>query len=274
MSAPKILELSERGIWIYRDADSISSIKPFPLLNRVRPTKDSKLEAFFEKLGDDIEKHGCKSMRVSSFLDQFSVRKRTARNLEIVKGNLKSKGFYTLPQYSNELKTGSTLRIYNYPIIQLGELFDREKDLEDYVEQHELYKGLKIDTVERQHSPKGTKDKLDFRGTFEDTYAVIELKHRGGGKSAVEQVLRYAGLLMREFPDRKIRTILVTGIQNRETELAIRGMRPEQRHLFEWYLYKYHKDTNHFEFVRVKFAANDSETFCELRCPIHCVGNS
>ena len=51
---------------------------------------------------------------------------------------------------------------------------------------------------------------------------VLELKNRGGGKSAVEQVLRYSGLLKAEDPNQKIRKILVTGIQNYETALAIK----------------------------------------------------
>ena len=35
------------------------------------------------------------------------------------------------------------------------------------------------------------------------------------------------------------------------TALAIRGMKKEQRELFEWYLYKYHKSSNIFGFSRV-----------------------
>ena len=80
---------------------------------------------------------------------------------------------------------------------------------------------------------------------------VLELKNAGGGKSAVEQVLRYAGLLKTEFPNHTIRQILVTGVQNYETALAIRGKQKEQRELFEWYLYKYHKSINHFELIKV-----------------------
>ena len=107
-----------------------------------------------------------------------------------------SRGFYTQPEYSNELKFGSNLRIYNYPVTQKGELFGNERELEEYVAKNELYKKLGINRVERQHSPRGTKDKLDFKGFCEgQEIAVLELKNRGGGKSAVEQVFRYAGFL-------------------------------------------------------------------------------
>ena len=36
-----------------------------------------------------------------------------------------------------------------------------------------------------------------------------------------------------------------------KTALAIKGMKAEERDLFEWYLYKYFKKENIFEFVRV-----------------------
>src|SRR5690606_20693876 len=91
----------------------------------------------------------------------------------------------------------------------------------------------------------------DFKGENTNETIVLELKNEGGGKSAVEQVLRYSWLLKVEFPDAKIRKILVTGIQNYETALAIKGMKAEERDNFEWYLYKYFKSENLFDFVRV-----------------------
>ena len=182
----------------------------------------------------DIEKSGYRTIKVSSLLDNFSIGKRSSKNAEYIKEQLKLKGLYTLPEYSNGLKLDSTLRIYNYPVRQLGNLFKSERELEDYVDKNELYKQLKIKTVIRQHSPKGTKDKLDFKGDCEnEDIVVLELKNRGGGKSAVEQVLRYAGLLSMEFPNRPIRKILVTGIHNYEIALEIKGMKKEQRERFE-----------------------------------------
>jgi hypothetical protein len=187
----------------------------------VKPTKEEKSTNFFEMVKKDIRKNGYRSIKVSTFLKNFQILKRTTKNIEFVKTELKNQGLYTLPEFSQELRLESTLRIYNYPVRQLGELFNSEKDLETYVEKNN------------------------------DEIVVLELKNAGGGKSAVEQVLRYAGLLKMEYPNRKIRQILVTGVQNYETALAIRGMLSDQRDLFEWYLYKFHKDLNHFEFVRI-----------------------
>ena len=250
----KVLELNSNGIWVYLSNDGKLPTAEASTKPRVRLTKESKVAFFFENLKNDIEEFGCKPLRVSKLLDYFSIKKRGLANLKVITDRLSSEKLYTLPKYSNELKSGSILRIYNYPVIQWGDLFPREKDLEDYVEKHELYKELKISNVLRQHRPKGTKDKLDFQGDCEDQKVVLELKNGSGGKSAVEQVLRYAGILRKQFPDTIIRMILVTGIQNRETELAISGMLPKQRDLFEWYLYKYHKDFDHFEFKELKWA--------------------
>lgn len=80
---------------------------------------------------------------------------------------------------------------------------------------------------------------------------VLELKNFGAGKSAVEQVLRYTGLLKLENSKSKIRTVLVTGIQNYETTLAINGMTKTQRKSFEWYLYKFDKSSNKLDLIRL-----------------------
>ena len=266
----KVLELNSNGIWVYLRKDIDLSVDEIPSNPRRRHTKESKLALFFENIKNDVQKFGCKSLKISRLLEQFSIKKRGSVNLKIITDRLSSEGLYTLPKYSNELKSGNILRIYNYPVIQWGDLFPREKDLEDYVEKHEFYKELKITNVLRQHRPKGTKDKLDFQGDCEDQKVVLELKNGSGGKSAVEQVLRYAGILRKEFPNTPVRTILVTGIQNRETELAINGMLPKQRDLFEWYLYKYHKDVDHFEFKRVELGVLDAGKKCESTCPVHC----
>lgn len=248
----KVLKYVGKGLWEEIDEKDVLTTDRIEQAKRTKHTPTSRLESFFESLIKGIEDNGYKTIKVSSLLQSFSVNKRSTKNVVTIKEQLLAKGLYTLPEYSNELKLESTLRIYNYPVRQLGNLFSKEEDLEKYVEKNSLYKQLNIKTVIRQHSPKGTKDRLDFKGDCEnEDIVVLELKNRGGGKSAVEQVLRYSALLTMEFPNRKIRQILVTGIQNYETALAIRGMLKEQRDLFEWYLYKYIKESNFFEFVKV-----------------------
>lgn len=248
----KVLKYVGKGLWEQIEESAVLKTDKIAPSKKVKSTSASRLEIFFEKVNSSIGDNGYRTIKVSSLLENFSINKRSSKNVQTIKEEFKARGLYTLPEYSNELKLESSIRIYNYPVRQLGNLFSKEIDLEKYVEKNSLYKQLNINTVVRQHSPKGTKDKLDFKGDCEnEDIVVLELKNAGGGKSAVEQVLRYAGLLAMEFPNRKIRQILVTGVQNYETALAIRGMLKEQRELFEWYLYKYIKDTNYFEFVKV-----------------------
>lgn len=248
----EILKYIGKRQWISIDEKDI--LPNDKILNKVKKklTKNDKINLFFENLAKDIKQNGYRTIKISTFLKNFEISKRSSKNTETLQQELKLRGYYTLPEYSLQLKLESTIKIYTYPVRQLGDLFSKEKELEDYVDKNKLYEKLNIKTVIRQHSPKGTKDKLDFKGeNANDEIIVLELKNAGGGKSAVEQVLRYAGLLKMEFPNCKIRQILVTGIQNYETALAIRGMQKEQRQLFEWYLYKYHKDINHFEFHKI-----------------------
>ena len=248
----EVLKYIGKGKWLHIDEKDLKSTDKFARIKKEKLTDEEKLNNYFENLSEDISKSGYRSTKVSTFLKNFGINKRSSKNTESVKAELKQRGIYTLPEYSQELKLESIIRIYNYPVRQLGDLFPSEKALEDYIDKNTLYKALNIKSVVRQHSPKGSKDKLDFKGDTEtEEIVVLELKNAGGGKSAVEQVLRYSGLLKMEFPTNTIRQILVTGIQNYETALAIRGMQIEQRNLFEWYLYKYHKNINHFEFCKV-----------------------
>lgn len=248
----EVLKYIGKGQWISIDEKDILPTDKIIKKDKIKLSKNDRIDLFFENLAKDIKQNGYRTIKISTLLKNFEISKRSSKNTETIKDELKLRGYYTLPEYSTQLKLESTIKIYTYPVRQLGDLFTKEKELEDYVDKNELYKNLNINTVIRQHSPKGTKDKLDFKGENDNNkIIVLELKNAGGGKSAVEQVLRYAGLLKMEFPNCKIRQILVTGIQNYETALAIRGMQKEQRLLFEWYLYKYHKDINHFEFQKV-----------------------
>jgi hypothetical protein len=257
-----ILKYVGKGQWKEIEEKDILPTDRIQKAKKSKPTSEDKIDMFLESVSKDIIKSGYRTTKVTTLLKGFGFSKRSSKNVTQIKDELKDRGYYTLPEYSNELKLESTIRIYNYPVRQLGELFASEKNLEDYVHKHHHYKKLKIKTVVRQHSPLGTKDRLDFKGQSElDEVVVLELKNAGGGKSAVEQVLRYSGLLQSEFPTVQIRQILVTGIQNYETALAIRGMRQEQRDTFEWYLYKYHKADDHFEFVRI----TDAEIFAQTK---------
>ncbi|MCD1119132.1 endonuclease NucS domain-containing protein [Chryseobacterium turcicum] len=218
----------------------------------IKKTQQEKLESFFDSLNKEIVKNGSKSIKVKTLVKNFGYSKRSIQNIMKINDELKSRGLFAQPEYSMDLKFESILRISSYPVKQLGDLFSSEKQLEDFFDTKKLYKKLDIKSVERQYSPNGSKDRLDFRGiTEEGEVVVLELKNFGGGKSAVEQVLRYTGLLKLENSKSKIRTVLVTGIQNYETTLAINGMTKTQRKSFEWYLYKFDKSSNKLDLIRL-----------------------
>lgn len=218
----------------------------------IKKTQQEKLESFFDSLNKEIVKNGSKSIKVKTLVKNFGYSKRSIQNIMKINDELKSRGLFAQPEYSMDLKFESILRISSYPVKQLGDLFSSEKQLEDFFDTKKLYKKLDIKSVERQYSPNGSKDRLDFRGiTEEGEVVVLELKNFGAGKSAVEQVLRYTGLLKLENSKSKIRTVLVTGIQNYETTLAINGMTKTQRKSFEWYLYKFDKSSNKLDLIRL-----------------------
>lgn len=110
---------------------------------------------------------------------------------------------------------------------------------------------INVHNIQQQYSSDRTKDKLDIFGETGDKNVVVELKNKGGGKSAVEQVLRYAGMLKQESPEKEVRKILITGIRSLATAKAIHGMRPEEKEQFEWYLYKYDKTEETITFERI-----------------------
>jgi RecB family endonuclease NucS len=145
------------------------------------------------------------------------------------------------------------IRIYNFPVEALGDLFKSESQLEDFVMNSKAFNQLGILEVENQYKPFNTKDRLDFKGIDkEKRQVVLELKNKEGGKTAVEQVLRYAGMLKQENPKAAVRKILVTGVRGVETAKAIHGMTKVQKEDFEWYLYDYNKETEKISFSKVE----------------------
>ena len=224
----KILEKIGKSLWkedqkIERQVKAKVKKKP-----KSRKSQEELRESFFKSVIAEVEKNGYRTIRVTTLMKKLSIGKRSENNVKKFRKELKIRGLYSLPIFTKELPLNSIIKLYSFPVLQLGELFEKEIELENYIEEKKLYHKLNIDTVDRQYSPSKTRDRLDFKGTAENEIIVLELKNEGGGKSAVEQVLRYSGLLKAENPDTKIRKILVTGIQNYETALAIQGMKNDE----------------------------------------------
>lgn len=250
------LQYLGKGLWVpANQADIRPDVKTIrvPASKKRANNRPTPQDDIFPEMEQAIERNGYRSIKLAMLLKRFGFQRKSAQRIDAINTTLRERGLYALPAITADMDTDANLKIYNYPVQQLGDVFDTEKDLEDFVFRSEAYTQLGIDAVTRQYSPNGTKDKMDFKGTnAANLNIVLELKNKGGGKSAVEQVLRYAGQLQKESPELTVRTILVTGIRNYETSLAISGMKPEQRESFEWYLYNYDKQAGTISFVRVQ----------------------
>jgi len=218
-----------------------SSIKP------VKKSDSKKISNY--KLS--IKRSGSRSIKLSKLLQDFGYKKIGSKNLIQIEENLKAHNLYCFPSITSNIKRESRVKIYNYPVRSLGDLFEREKDLEDYIDKNKAYKKLNIQSVKRQASPEGTKDKIDFLG-FEKNgkEVVVELKHYGGDKRAIEQVLRYAGILKKNRKT-EIRKILITGVVELSISEAIYGMEEKDKKYFEWYVYNWDKCKDNIKFERI-----------------------
>ena len=229
--------------------------------------------AIIEEFKATAHERGYKNITVSSLLARFGYQKRSSVNLAHITNTLAQEGLTVHPPISMALKLSQTIRIYTFPVEQLGDLFEdpetgtlstavnkqHERALEEYIERHQLFSHLGLSEPNRQYRPRHTQDRFDFLCLDDKkTAVVLELKHADGGKSAVEQVLRYLGMLRQEEPGRPARGILVTGVRDIHTAKALHGMTPEQQKMIEWYLYRYNRQTGDlsFELVTYDFIAH------------------
>ena len=245
----KILKQFAKGKW-KEDVSPKKVGKKKPKKRKLNTkSREELIDEFIKSIKKEVNGNGSKGITVARLFSRIGVKKRSTKTVDLLNSQLSSRGYFVSPEITMEISWKDSVIISQYPERKLGSLFLKERALEDYIDKHNLYTKLGIDTVERQYSPSGTRDRLDFLGKTDEQRIVLELKHKDGGKSAVEQVFRYAGYLKREHKD--IRKILVTGIQNRETALAIKGHSLDERKGFEWYLYNYNQESGELNFERI-----------------------
>jgi hypothetical protein len=234
---------------------------------KIKVTPAASRPAIIEEFKHSAHERGYKNITVTVLLARFGYLKRSEANLKLITAALAEHGLTVHPVLSMSLKLGQTIRIYSFPVEQLGDLFEdpetaptvavrqqRERALEEYIERHDLFVHLDLVKDCRQYSPKHTQDRFDFLcRDAAGTAVVLELKHAGGGKSAVEQVLRYLGMLRQEAPNRLARGILVTGVRDVDTAKALHGMTPAQQQLIDWFLYRYDRKTGALSFEKVDY---------------------
>jgi hypothetical protein len=234
---------------------------------KIKVTPAASRPAIIEEFKHAAHERGYKNITVTVLLARFGYLKRSETNLKLITAVLAEHGLTVHPALSMSLKLSQTIRIYSFPVEQLGDLFEdpetaptaairqqRERALEEYIERHNLFVHLDLVKDCRQYSPKHTQDRFDFLcRDAAGTAVVLELKHAGGGKSAVEQVLRYLGMLRQEAPNRPARGILVTGVRDVDTAKALHGMTPAQQQVIDWYLYRYDRQTGALSFEKVDY---------------------
>lgn len=200
-------------------------------------------------------KSGYKITTVAALFKTFGYSKRSDKNVKLLQELLRKNSLYVFPLITMQSNWRDSVRIYSFPVEAMGDLFESEKELEGYVHIKQKYRQLGIHKVTIQYSPKQTRDRLDMLGENDlGEKIVLEFKNKDGGKSAVEQVLRYMGMVRQEYPRAKIRGVLVTGVRGVDTAKAIYGMSPTDRESFKWYLYKFDQKRKSIDFKEVNLA--------------------
>lgn len=254
----KLLKYIGKGQWkeLLSKAEEIFQMEETvivqPKVKHTRKVQNTSETNILQEIQASVKKSGYRSIKASILFGKFGYKRRGKSNTQQIKELLIDNNLYCFPDIDNStIGWNSTIKIYNFPVESIGELFPSERALEDFIDKKAALSKLGIQEVERQYSPKRTKDILDFKGTAKKENIVIELKHLDGGKSAVEQVLRYAGMLKQEDPKKDVRKILITGVRGIATAKAIFGMNADQKKNFEWYLYQYDSKKKGIAFKRV-----------------------
>ena len=200
-----------------------------------------------------IKTSGCKNLSVGGLFRSFGYRKRGPKNLCEINNFLSNNKLYCYPPLTMELTWNTKIGIYQFPVKQKGELFTNERELQKFIFDNEILSQINLTNIRAEFSPDNTKDRLDFLAKDGNKNVVVEVKNKGGTKRAVEQVLRYAGMLRQQHPEQEVRKILITGIQDQHTAKAIHGMTPGERNNFEWYLYNYNGQTTSLFLEKVNY---------------------
>lgn len=228
--------------------EDINQLKEMPSTRNSREPKDVLLE-----IKKTIYKSGYKITTVINLVNMLGNKKRSPQIVDAIQAKFIENGLFIFPKLSMELKSDEILRIYDFPVESLGDLFEEEEKLEDYLHINNHFNKLNIQNSERQFSPDQTRDRLDFKCIdVNGNHIALELKHKDGGKSSVEQVLRYLGMLKQQF-NNHARGILVTGIRSVSTAKALYGMTEDQKKVIDWYLYKYDKQNSTLDFEKVEY---------------------
>lgn len=180
-----------------------------------------------------IANGGRTRVKARTLLAQFGYSRRGKTATAAIERWLRERGIYL--QDLPVVGIDESVTLTHDKVDRIGELVELEKDLEArFID--DVMPLLGLTRPEKEYSPKGTRDRLDFLCKDEaGRSVVVELKKGSGDKRAVEQVMRYIGQLKREGTHKNPRGILITGYADSETRRALEG-REQDSHI-EWYIY-------------------------------------
>jgi hypothetical protein len=196
---------------------------------------------------------GYKSIKLCHLMRDFGYKKRGSSNIEKINHLLKNQKMFCYPLIKMKTDWKENLRIYEFPVKAEGDVFEDELMLQEYMNEKHLFSSIGVPSVIREESPKGTQDRFDFYCKMDKTHVIIEVKNRDGGKTGVQQLLKYNGIIKNQYPGEPVRKILVTGISDFGTAYAIHGMMQQQREQIEWYIYKWDKKRDTISLVAMNY---------------------
>jgi len=243
---------------------TIKDNKPKKVKKKITPEQEIHT---LEQLKLDIISNGYYSMKISSLFGLFNYQKRSSVNIDKVLNRLEDAGLFAAKRVVVDRAWGERIKIYNFPVDQLGHLFKSENEMEKAFAENQWYRQLDLmiktkpekpgERSDQQFSPNGTRDRLDFRALDKNGHnVVLELKNKGGDKRLIEQALRYRTDLMHHFKTDQVSCIIITGERCLHTAKAFKALPAHEKKVITWYLYKWDKNNSKqisFEEVTLDF---------------------
>jgi hypothetical protein len=203
------------------------------------------MEDLIKNFDEMIDKSGSKNIGFKTLLKKFGYEKRVDGAIKVLEKFCEDNGYYTSPKLTKDLEVTSNILITKTQIFSSTDEFDSEAELESYLIRHKILKKIGVKNTNNQEILRGTKDRVDYIGKDkEGNDVIVEIKKGDGGKSAVEQLFRYKGILLEKKilnNPSKIKMYLITGKENPRIKYTFKGMFPSQTGHFKWFVYDYDK---------------------------------
>lgn len=201
------------------------------------------MEDLIQNFDKMIEKSGSKNIRFNTLLKKFGYANRTSNAIKLLQKFCDDNGYYTSPKITKDLEVTSNILITRTQIFSSTAEFNSEAELESYLIKFKILKKIGITSTNNQEILRGTKDRVDYIGKDkEGNDVIVEIKIGDGGKSAIEQLFRYKGILLEKKILKnasKIKMYLITGKENPRIKYTFKGMFPSQTDHFKWFVYDY-----------------------------------